>query len=120
MIVGFHASEPDPPILIAAAVIEHLDEWWGKSAISHESLTSPDVGVRYTQPPPMEVHADASTRTVIHSGALPEFDSARASNRRGNVRESIERWLTAVRSLQRWIHRPNRQQLMSADHESIA
>ena len=30
VIVGFHAAERDPPILVAAAVIENLREWWGK------------------------------------------------------------------------------------------
>ena len=51
VIVGFYADQPDPPVLVAAAVIENLNEWWGQGAIAHDSaLTYPDVGVSYRQP----------------------------------------------------------------------
>lgn len=75
VITGFHAAVPDPPVLVAAAVIENLSEWWGASAIAHDSgLKYPDIGVRWTQPDAIEVHADDLMRTTICSGALSSFE----------------------------------------------
>ena len=74
VIVGFHASEPDPPIVVAAAVIENLDKWWGPRALRHDaSLRWPDIGVSYRRPQPVEVHVDAAMRTVIMFNANASF-----------------------------------------------
>jgi ApeA N-terminal domain 1 len=80
VVTGFHAGEPDPPILVAAATIENLGEWWRPAAIVHDSgLDYPDVGVRYTQPDAAEIHDDGAMCTTIRSGALSSFERRKVS-----------------------------------------
>ena len=80
VITGFHADQPDPPVLAAAAVIENLNEWWGQRAITRDTtLKHPDVGVRYVQPGATVVHEDSLLRTSIGSGASSSFEGTRAS-----------------------------------------
>jgi len=91
VIVGFHADQPDPPIAVAAAVIENLKEWWGQNALSHDPLlTFPNIGVRYTQPEATEVDDDAIIRTTIHSSPLASFERTSVS-----VEEEIRIEMTA-------------------------
>lgn len=74
VISGFHADQPDPPVLVAAAVIENLAEWWGLNALAHEpEVKFPNIGIRYTQPAAKEVHASADMRVSICSSPLASF-----------------------------------------------
>jgi ApeA N-terminal domain 1 len=91
VIVGFHAEQADPSVLVVAATVENLADWWGQNALAHEpSLKYPDVGVRYTQPPATDIHADAIIRTSICSSPLASFE-----HRRISVGEDIRIELTA-------------------------
>ncbi len=80
VIAGFHADDPDPLVITAAAVVENMSEWWGPAAMAHQPTPRhSDVGVRYEQPEPVEVHADESARTTIRSGARSSFERRRVS-----------------------------------------
>ena len=91
VIVGFHADQRDPPLVVAAAVIENLTEWWGQNALAHEpALKFPHIGVRYTQPGATDIHADATIRTSIRSSPLASFERKSVS-----IEEEIRIELTA-------------------------
>ena len=66
--------------MTAAAVIEHLDEWWGPSAITHDASSHfPNVGIGYAQPDDVEVHADADMQMSICAGPLTSFERRHVS-----------------------------------------
>ncbi len=91
VIVGFHAHQRDPPILVAAAVIENLTEWWGQSALTHEpELKFPDIGVRYKQPTATNVYAAPTISASIRSSPLASFERRSVS-----IEEEVRIELTA-------------------------
>ncbi len=91
-ILGFHAESADPPITVAAAVIEQLDEWWHPRALTHDpALNHPDVSVQYRQPADVELHDDGVIRTTLRSAGLPSYGPREVSIRE-EIRIEMKAW----------------------------
>ena len=91
VILGFHAESGDPPITAAACLIEQLGEWWHPRALADDpALKHPDVGVRYRQPPDVELHDDGVLRTTIRAAGLASYGPRAVS-----VQEEIRIEMTA-------------------------
>ena len=95
VIDGFHAAEPDPPVWVAAAVIERLNDWWNKTALSNEtSIGGPEISIRYDAVQPIEVHSDSDMRVTLHSWPLPNVDRWNVS-----VKEEIRIEFSALKPI---------------------
>lgn len=68
VIVGFHSAERDPPISGATVSINHLTEWWGRSAIEADQTTPwPSMAARYTPPASVVFYEDGRVRVELQS-----------------------------------------------------
>ena len=79
VIVGMHAEQPDPSISVAAAVIQHLDVWWGQAAIKIDPTKHPDLELRYEQPEPVIIHEDSEFRISICSALTGSHEAMKHS-----------------------------------------
>jgi hypothetical protein len=93
VILGFHSDGPDPLISTAAVVIQHLDVWWGKSAIKVDpTVTWPAVALRYDKPESVTLHEDSEFRISICSGLGASHEMMKHS-----LKEEIRIELVAAR-----------------------
>jgi transcriptional regulator with XRE-family HTH domain len=93
VMVGFHAAERDPPILVAAAVIENLREWWKKRALAIQpSVTSPSTTPDARDPLKLTQHDQTTTGQSRTSALCSSFaEGARSAMVNASCRPAAPR-----------------------------
>jgi hypothetical protein len=74
-IVGFHADSSDPLISRAFVAFRHVNAWFNQTGFEDdESISWPDVAVRYRRPASVQVHDADGVRVSITPHASPSKD----------------------------------------------